>query len=54
MIYTNDDIKQLCLELLEIFNKPSTPKKLGRTVYEAYEIIHQLQRENPLKEEKKL
>ncbi|MCD7802031.1 MAG: hypothetical protein LUH09_03885 [Clostridiales bacterium] len=52
MIYTQDDIRELCLELLEIFNKPSTPKKLGRTVYEAYEIIHQLQQENREKEKK--
>ena len=44
MIYSNFAIEQLKNRLIETSMKNSTPKKYARKMFEAYEVICQLQK----------
>ncbi len=48
MKYSEFAIEQLKEKLLELSMKNSTPKKYAWPMFEAYEVIRQLQKEKPL------
>lgn len=50
MKYSEFAIQQLKERLLELSMKDSTPKKYAGPMFEAYEVIRQLQKENALEE----
>ena len=47
MQYSEFAIEQLKGKLLELSMKDSTPKKYANPMFEAYEVIKQLQKEKP-------